>query len=161
MSTYAYRIEDLGPYAVDPMAHEGIARHIAARFRCANLDREDLVQEAMTVLCAAARNYNASKGAFSTWASRLISCHLIVVTADFYRAGRFGGPPLHRAVVCRLRKAVRRGEVTDAAGARSCLVGGWGSWTHAYPVGTPKNLSGNVGTGAQPAAVRQSAGGRP
>lgn len=124
-------IEGLGPYVIDPVAHLGIAHSAARRFRCGNLEHGDLVQEALMVLCVAARSYDATRGKFSTWAYTLIECHLTEVTADFYRTGRFGSKEQHRAVVCRLRKAVRDGEVTDAESARSCLIGGWGSWTGA------------------------------
>lgn len=124
-----HAIEGLGPYVVDPVAHLGIARSAARRFRCGNLEHDDLVQEALMVLCVAARSYDATKGKFSTWAYTLIECHLIEVTADFYRMGRFGSREQNRAIACRLRKAVRRGEATDAASARRCLIDGWGSWS--------------------------------
>lgn len=92
MSKYAYDASKLGPYRVDPMAHYGLAVTIVQRTSCpGHLTREDMVQEALAVLCAAARTYDPDLGhPFSTWAGRLIRNHLSTVYAQYHRVGSVG-----------------------------------------------------------------------
>jgi RNA polymerase sigma-32 factor len=90
---YAYRVSELGPYRVNPMEHYGLAVKIARSSPCPpHLTRDDLVQEALAMLCAAARTYDPSHGAtFSTWAGSLIRNHLSGVYALYRRVGSVGG----------------------------------------------------------------------
>ena len=93
MSRYAYDAGTLGPYVVDPMEHYGLAVHIAHKYRCPeHLTRDDMVQEALAVLCAAARTFDPSQGVpFPGWAGRLIRNHLSSVYASYWRMGSVGG----------------------------------------------------------------------
>ncbi len=93
MTHYAYDPSKLGPYRVNPMEHYGLAVGVARSSPCpSHLTREDMVQEALAMLCAAARTYDPSHGAtFSTWAVRLIRNHLAGVYALYRRVGSVGG----------------------------------------------------------------------
>lgn len=92
MGRYAYRVETLGPYRINPLEHRGLAVSVARRFLRPGLDLDDLVQEALTALCVAARNYDPSKGAsFATWSSSLMTNHLRGVVRSDTRMGSFGG----------------------------------------------------------------------
>lgn len=130
MTAYAYRVEDLGPYAVDPMAHEKLASMFARRFRCANLDHEDLRQEAMTALCAAARNHNLVKCAFTTWAAHIIEGHLKVAVVMNRRSGMFGHRNQHATVIYKLHRFLTTHPDATIADARVVLLGvKWSGWT--------------------------------
>lgn len=108
MSQYAYRASELGPYRVDPLDHYGLAVAVARSSPCpSHLTRDDLVQEALTVLCAAARTYDPALGyAFSTWATRLIRNHLSDVYAWYHRMGSLGGRN-HRCLSRSLRSYLK------------------------------------------------------
>ena len=92
MTDYAYDPAKLGPYRVDPVAHYGLAVTIAKSLpRPQNLTREDMVQEALAMLCAAARTYDPKHGVpFAGWAGRLIRNHLAGVFILYWRVGLLG-----------------------------------------------------------------------
>lgn len=126
MTKYAYNVEDLGPYVVDPLEHIGLAKTISRRYHCAHLDAEDMFQEACAVLCATARNYDDSKGAsYATWAGAIMGWHLRGAVAENARSGRFGTMPQHRAVMQRLRRELYRKPDADP---REILTAGSVVW---------------------------------
>lgn len=89
---YAYDVESLGPYRVNPMDHYGLAVKIASGWKSNHLTREDIKQEALAALCAAARTYDPCQGIqFSTWAGKLIRCHLTTTCPLYQRVGSLGG----------------------------------------------------------------------
>ena len=122
MTEYAYAIEDLGPYTVDPLEHAGLVHFAAKRCRCPGMTYGDIAQDAWAALCAAARSHDSSKGTFSTWAVCLIRCHLLTTIANNRRVGRFGGRGLNSVVTYRLRKAMRRSPSLSVNDARAVLV---------------------------------------
>jgi RNA polymerase sigma factor (sigma-70 family) len=92
VTDYAYDPAKLGQYRVDPMAHYGLAKSISRKFRCGHLEPEDLEQEALCALCAAARTYDPTHGTtFATWATLLIRAHLAGVIGVYRRVGSLGG----------------------------------------------------------------------
>ena len=82
---------------------------VARKFRGFGLDQDDLVQEALTALCAAARNYDPSKCAFSTWSATLMVSHLRDVVRSDTRMGSFGGRGANSVYPNALRKYIRAG----------------------------------------------------
>ena len=107
---YAYRVEDLSPYRINPLLHRGLAVKVARRFLRPGLDLDDLVQEALTALCVAARNYDDSKGAtFATWAVSLMTNHLKGVVRSDTRMGSFGGRGANTIYPNALRRYIRGG----------------------------------------------------
>lgn len=105
MSRYAYDADTLGPYVEDPLKHYGLAVTVARKFRSHYLTEDDLVQEALAALCAAARNYQPDKGAtFATWATILMTAHLKGVTLYYHRVGSFGGRGTNSTFVPSVRK---------------------------------------------------------
>ena len=122
VTKYAYAIEDLGPYTVDPLEHTGLVHFAAKRCRCPSMTYNDIVQDAWAALCAAARSHDSSKGTFSTWAVCLIRCHLLTTIANNRRVGRFGGRGLNSVVTYRLRKAMRQSPSISVNDARTVLV---------------------------------------
>ena len=128
MSNYAYKVEDLGPYRVDPLEHIGLARSIASKYRCYGLTAEDIQQEALTVLCTAARNFDPSLGfRFNTWAGKLITSHLVGVIYLYRRMGQIGNRNL-RCPPKAYRKHLQKIEPeVDPETIRELLRGGhWG-----------------------------------
>lgn len=75
---------------VDPMDHCGLAVIIARQYRCKRLDESDLLQEAMLMVCEAARTYDPAKGEFSTWAGNLIHSRLKSVVFRYNNIGTLG-----------------------------------------------------------------------
>lgn len=110
MGRYAYRVETLGPYRIDPLLHWGLAVKVARQFLRPGLDLDDLVQEALTALCVAARNYDDSKGAsVATWAVSLMTNHLKGVVRSDTRMGSFGGRGANTIYPNALRRYIRGG----------------------------------------------------
>ena len=109
MRRYAYRVDDLGPYRVNPLDHMGLAVSVARQFLRPYFDEADLVQEALTALCAAARNYDPDKGTFATWATSLMKNHLRGVARSDSRMGSFGGRGLNVTYPNALRRYIRGG----------------------------------------------------
>jgi RNA polymerase sigma-32 factor len=109
MRRYAYRVEDLGPYRVNPLDHMGLAVSVARQFLRPNLIEADILQEALTALCAAARNYDPDKGTFATWATSLMKNHLKGVARSDSRMGSFGGRGLDGIYPNALRRYIRGG----------------------------------------------------
>lgn len=122
MTRYAYRdVSRLGPYREDPVRHYGLAMEIAREFFCSGLERSDIEQEALTVLCAAARTFDPDRGhAFSTWAGRLIRNHLSGVVHLYRRVGMTGGRNA-RGLSLRLRRHLRDGGSCAAGTVRELL----------------------------------------
>jgi RNA polymerase sigma-32 factor len=119
---YAYRIENLGPYKVDPMKHVGVAMMIARRFRCRGLERQDINQEAIAALCAAARTFDPDKGfAFGTWAGKLIKYHLIAVVNLHNRTGH-AGSQVRRSIPKVFKDHVKDGGSLDPEVLRPLLT---------------------------------------
>lgn len=121
---YAYRVETLGPYRINPLEHRGLAVSVARRFLRPGLDLDDLVQEALTALCVAARNYDPSKGAsFATWSSSLMTNHLRGVVRSDTRMGSFGGRWANTIYPNAVRRYLRRGGTDlSVAGLREMFL---------------------------------------
>lgn len=79
-----------GMSCVNPMDHYGLAVSIAREYRCKRLDESDLLQEALVMVCEAARSYNPAKGEFSTWAGSLIHSKLKSVVFKYNNVGSLG-----------------------------------------------------------------------
>ena len=75
---------------VDPVDHWGLATIIARQYRCKRLDESDLLQEAMLMVCEAARTYDPAKGEFSTWAGNLIHSRLKSLVFRYNNIGTLG-----------------------------------------------------------------------
>lgn len=130
MTYYAYDIESLGPYVVDPMEHLALARWIARRFKCPHLDAEDIEQEALAALCVAARNHDATKGAsFGSWASTVMRWHLRGAVTDNARTGRFGSRAKHRALLQGIRRWTMVASDVTPETMRDRMFGSCGKWT--------------------------------
>ncbi len=132
MAYYAYDAAKLGPYVVDPLAHIGLARKVARQFRCRHLEPEDLEQEALCVLCAAARTYDPSHGAtFATWAVRLMGFHLTTVVSLYRRVGGLGGRG-RREIPREVREHLGSGGDVSPVALRSSISKGTNRrWDHA------------------------------
>jgi RNA polymerase sigma factor (sigma-70 family) len=124
---YAYSAEKMGPYRVDPMKHYGLAVNIARRFRCPHLTQDDLIQEALAALCAAARTYdpeNARHAKFTTWAGTLINHHLFGVVNHYRRIGSMGNR--NHYAPRNLRRHLWRDGSTHPDDIRKVLSNRWG-----------------------------------
>lgn len=129
MTHYAYDAASLGPYVVDPMEYLALARWVARRFKCPHLDAEDIEQEAFAALCTAARNYDASKGAFSSWAATVMRWQLRGAVTDNARTGRFGSRAKHRALLQGIRRWTMVAPDVTPETMRDRMLGSCGRWT--------------------------------
>jgi len=127
VSYYAYSPEKMGPYKVDPMKHYGLAMTLARKYRCIHLTREDMEQEALTALCAAARTYDPEKNdrhaAFSTWAGTIITYHLFGVVNLYRRIGSFGSRNFY--IPMKLKQHLWRDGSTNPEDVRPLLANTW------------------------------------
>lgn len=129
MTHYAYDAASLGPYVVDPMEYLALARWVARRSKCPHLDAGDIEQEALAALCAAARNYDASKGTFPAWALTVMRWHLRGAVTDNARTGRFGSRAKHRALLQGIRRWTMVAPDVTPETMRDRMLGSCGRWT--------------------------------
>lgn len=93
MTYYAYKASELGPYRANPLDHYGLAVKIARDLpRPHHLTVDDMVQEALTALCTAARTYDEGQGVpFGAWAAMSIRNHLAGVRSAYWRMAALVG----------------------------------------------------------------------
>lgn len=97
-----------GPYIVDPMKHVGFAASLAQQCRSDHMDAEDFMQEAMVGLCVAAKLYDPTVGAFTTYAGYWIRHFLSRSRVKNFRLGMYGSIRLTANAINRLPQFTRR-----------------------------------------------------
>lgn len=85
----------LRPIAAD---HLPLARHLAGKFHIRGMSHADVFQEAVLALCIAERGYKPEKGAWGSYAYRVVFGMLCGVALNNRLIGRFGGPRMAQRV---------------------------------------------------------------